>query len=488
MSTIKKRLLSMAMLITACCAVVGGLVWQYRQELAQQEAKQSAQRLLTVDKARLAELTLRTPTATFVAHRTGTGHEAWQLSAPLATPADSTVLDAMVQAALDLRNTARVGQAPDSDQAKANAVPPAELGLFGLAPARYSLELKTQDGAAQTLLVGKKNAYDGSLYVKRDDIADLAMVSGDFAYQLDQDLFKLREKRPAVFAAEDVVKLQVVPAQGSGYTLERGEQGLALTAPLHAAADAAASTQVLEALSGLRAKHFAAESATTPQALHPFGLDKPSYTAVVQLKDQRVITLLFGELSLGGEGHTFVMEQGEHPVLELGSDWAIKKLGMDAHALRDLHVLAFQPPAVEELTLAHGSQTLTFALTRDKKIGTETWRATAPVQAPVQSAKISALLYKLSNLRADSVAHESPSAADVTARGLDDAELRIDLRGAGGESLGSVVFGALDGDGSDKRFVTTDKHARIDRVASSAVEDISTQLADYQESAADKIN
>ena len=66
--------------------------------------------------------------------------------------------------------------------------------------------------------------------------------------------------------------------------------------------------------------------------------------------------------------------------------------------------------------------------------------------------------------------------------------MRIDLQGANNESLGSIVFGAVDGGEGGKRFATSDKHARIDRVAISAIEDISTTLADYQESATAKTN
>ena len=387
MSLVKKRLLSIAILMTVCCLAVGGLVWQQDRELAAQEAKESAQKLLSLDKARLSEVRLTVPAGTFVVNRTGLGSDAWELRAPLQTPADAMVIDGIIQAAIDLRSTVRVGQAPNPGDAKAAAAPAFELALFGLEPARYSVIFKTQDGNSQTLLVGKKNTYDGSLYVKRADTEDVGMVSGDFAYQLDQDLFKLREKRPVILAADDVVKLQVTPAKGPGYTLERGEHGLMLTAPLRSAADTGAVGQVLGALSGLRAKSFAAESATTPAALRPFGLDKPAYTAVLHLKDQRVITLLFGELSLAGQSHSFVMEQGDHPVLELGSDWASKKLGLTDQQLRDMRVLAFDKDAVRTLSIVHGQESLTFTVGRDEKTGAETWNATAPAKAEVQSGK-----------------------------------------------------------------------------------------------------
>ena len=480
MSLIKKRLLGITLLLAACCAAVGGLVWQENRDIAAEQAKESASKVLSLDKARVTEITLNSPAGSFALGRSAPGAEAWAVNSPMQTAADAMVVDGMLQAALDLRSTGEVGGAAPP--------PPADLSLFGLQPPRYSLHFKTQDGASQTLFVGKKNAYDGSLYVKRDDRPNVDRVGGDFAYQLDQDLYKLREKRPAIFAADDVVKLQVVPAAGPGYTLERGPSGLALTAPLQSPADEALANQVLGALAGLRAKSFAAESAPTAAARHPFGLDKPSHTAVVQLKDQRTFTLLFGTLSLAGETHSFVMEQGEHPVLELGSDWASKKLSMSAQELRDMHVLAFDKDAVRHITLSRGKELLSFAQIRDPAAGTQNWRATAPTEAPVQGSKINALLYKLASLKADSVAQEKPSTTDLTARGLEAPELRIDLQGENNQSLGSIVFGTVDSTQSDKRFVTSDKHARIDRVAASSSEDISANLADYQETATAKSN
>ena len=58
---------------------------------------------------------------------------------------------------------------------------------------------------------------------------------------------------------------------------------------------------------------------------------------------------------------------------------------------------------------------------------------------------------------------------------------QIALVGAEGKSLGRLLVGRTEG---GQRFVTTDAHARIDRLGAVAVDSLSTEPADYQAAAA----
>ena len=145
-----------------------------------------------------------------------------------------------------------------------------------------------------------------------------------------------------------------------------------------------------------------------------------------------------------------------------------------------MHVLQLDREAVRGISLSQGETTLKFSKHRDDKTGLETWRLAAPEDAAVQSAKVAGLLYKIWNLKADRVLREKPSSEDLHKHGLESPSLRVDLSDAQGAPLGSLLLGSIDG---DWRSVSTDKAARIDAVAKSAVEDISVQISDYKEEA-----
>lgn len=484
MTLIQRRLLSLG----ALCIVAGGalalVVWQDNKSVATQEQKAAAQKLYDLTKSDdIKTMTLTTPNGSFTIDHVGAGETAWQLSAPRQTMAEASTVDAMVRAALDLRSTGRVGGKGPADDMTGQVTPPPDLAIFGLAPPAYTLSLTGRDGHTETLLIGKKNSFDGSLYVKRADKPDVALVAGALEYQVDKDLFKLRDKRPVIVDIQKISRLTVTPKEGTAYTIERhGADSFVLTAPFAAPADEPQVTGILTALANVRAKSFVAEDASADSLRHA-GLEAPVVRVQLAQKDGPTATLAFGQVQLPGdkEIHTFVHREGDGPgaaIIELGSDWAVKTLRTTPQALRDLHVLAFERDAVKNLTLTEGKNVLHFTKTHDAAQNRDVWSMTKPDASKAQSAKVESLLYKLWNLKGDSLVKENPAAGELQAYGLAEPSVRFELGDQDGKPLGAILLGREMG---EQRFATRDDHAAVLTVSKTALQDISSQAADYKD-------
>ena len=279
-----------------------------------------------------------------------------------------------------LKASGRVGaeQAEDTFDTPAQAPSPSDLSRFGLAPARFRLELVTADHDSVALEIGQKNSFNDTLYARRPNGSDVFLIPADFAFRVEQDLYKLRDKRALTAAKEDITRLTVMatspgsPALKPRYTVQRTDKGFSLEAPLKANADMAEVEALLTALTSMRAQHFAAEADATEATAKALGFAAPSLTATLGLKDGQSMILLFTEhTEPQSPKRYFVRRAGPYPILELGNDWALKKLNVTAHELRDRRVWTVDREQITKLTLTKvGHPPLSF--TKEAK---EKWRS-----------------------------------------------------------------------------------------------------------------
>ncbi len=488
MTLVMRRSLSLLGLLLLG-AGVAGLVWWQEQTTTRADAGRTAgQKLFSFANAsEIKAVELHVGDLTYALERSGEGETGWHLRSPLRTLADASTVDAMLQAAVDLQLSARVGGGGDRDDFQKDLGAPTDLKIFGLAEPRFRLLLDDAAGRREVLLVGSRNDFDDSLYVKRDDRSDVGLVPSGLEFQLDKDIYKLRDKRPFIFAEDEVQGLSI--SQGGSTTLALERQGTSwrLVQPLQADADADQVGQLLGALTGLRAQHFAAEVGASPGALQAFGLTAPAYVVSIKLTSGTTASLRFGSVPGDAKApapgtapaapRAFVMLAGDNPVLELGNDAVLKTLARPADALRDLRLLRADRDAVQQLQLQRGDAVLSFVREHDPKSGHDSWKQTAPEAATVDSSKVAALLYRLHDLKADSVVAETASPSQLETYGLKTPSLQISLLGAEGAALGQILVGRTE---ADKTFVTGQTSGRVDRVSRSSLDALSTVPGDYQ--------
>lgn len=192
----------------------------------------------------------------------------WRLTAPLQAAADDYEVKGLVDALASLR-IERVVEQEAGDPA-AYEIPKAEVSLW----------VKGKDAPVR-LLVGMENPLDKSLFAKREDDPRIVLLASTLKATLDKKLFDFRQKDVFKFTAADVRTVKV-RAKDVAWEAAREASGWSLTSPVAALAAKTKVDALLDALSGLRAKEFAAEE-KAEGTLAPFGLDRPDYEVRLSL-------------------------------------------------------------------------------------------------------------------------------------------------------------------------------------------------------------
>jgi hypothetical protein len=464
MTLVQRRLVGLAVTLVVGAGAAGLALWIEHQSEKKEQAEAAQAKVLALsDPKSVKTLELTTPSGTFVLSREGTaaGATRWEITSPLRTPAEAFSVDGLVSALAALKRKSVVGH--DGDKK-----------LFELEPPRFRVTLTTDKGEHETLLAGKKNSFDGSLYVMREGASEVLLVDGSLEYQLDKDLFKLRDKRLVTSDTADVLKAEVSVDGKRRYTLERGDGDTwRLTFPHAVAADSTAVSTLLSALTTASATRFVVEQPDAA-ALHTYGLDKPKVAARLTVRAGSPLSVRLSEVSSKDAKHYYATAGG--PLVELSSNWVLDKLAVDPETLRDLHVLSFSREEVGRLELDSGGKSVAFS--RIASTGNDQWQMTAPQKAQAQDAPVTSLVYRLWNLKAKRIFSEGAVSADFERLGLSKPALRITLKKKDGSPLGTLSFGKVDG---DEQYVRVEGTPRVDVIEASVAKDITLDPTAYLE-------
>lgn len=449
MSLVQRRLLGVLGLFLIS-GLGGWLVWwQQQKSVADAEKKATDEKVFALKEIKdVKTLRLSNDTGTYVIdHLPDAAEELnWQMTEPLATLAEATTVEGMIEHFIELKQTKAI-----EDQAL-------DLKLFGLEPARAKVEIVRSDGSSETVLIGKRNSFDGSVYVKKESDTRVVLVPGGIDYQVNKDLLALREKRLVIFATEDVQQASVSgQATKTDYKLaqHKGEEGWWIETQHPTRADDAQVNGVLSALNGLRAKTFVSEH-NDIASLKKYGLDKPKLVSHVVLSDNRVV-----EIKLANQGDVPYATLGtDSPIIELASDWALKRLPVDFDTLRDKHVLLFDRDAVGLVVIKSDKEEL---------------------KLQDITPKVKGLLYRLWNLKAERIETDAAKASDIAERHLEAPELTIALSKTPTDAPFAELLISKSHDA--QRFVMLRGSSRIDMVDAAPLNDISLKADDYKEEA-----
>ncbi|MDW8241134.1 MAG: DUF4340 domain-containing protein [Acidobacteriota bacterium] len=148
--------------------------------------------LLDVTFEQVTALELTTPAGHFQLSKQG---DQWQLQQPRSLPADSAEVSSIVSQLTSARMTEVVAE-------QANDLKP-----YGLDKPLISAKLRTQKGDEQILMLGKKEGehYFGKINTK----SPVFKLASDVYTTLDVTLFKLRNKKPAIFSQDEITRIQL---------------------------------------------------------------------------------------------------------------------------------------------------------------------------------------------------------------------------------------------------------------------------------------
>ena len=196
------------------------------------------------------------------------GERPWRLTAPLQAAADEYEVNSLAGSLSSLR-IERVVEKEAKDPA-----------AYEIPKTTVSIWVKDKEDPVR-LLVGMENPLDKTLFAKREDDPRIVLLASTLKSTLEKTVFDLREKAIFKFTAADVQSVKV-RAKDVVWEAAREASGWSLKSPVAALAAKTKVDSLLDALSGLRAKEFAAEE-KSGEVLKAFGLDKPDYEVKLSL-------------------------------------------------------------------------------------------------------------------------------------------------------------------------------------------------------------
>lgn len=428
----------------AAILVLGGLAsfWWFfeRKREPKPDGGREKVTVLAVDKAKAKEISLAAAGGEEV--RLAKVGDAWTVAAPFTAAADGSAVESLLTSLERLEADEVVVE---------QAANPAEFGLDR--PSRTVSA--TVEGAAAPLVVefGARSPDGSSVYARVAGQPKVFLVPSWVEGTFDKKPFDLRDRDILKVKRDDVRSLEVAGPEG-GYALARTDEGeWAFTKPLATRAGRWSVDGLLGTIENLRMESVAAEAATD---VKPFGLDAPSRTVSLVMKDGTTRTLEIGKAAPETSGTPApAPSPGEKPkptkyyarqagaglvavVPATLADDLAKGMG-ELRAKRLLEVATYETEGFE-VVAGGAKKTYAKSTTKDKDGFDKTqWKRTAPDAKELETAKVEDALFKMGGVEVSEFV-DAPQAP--SAYGLDAPVLEVKVK-AKTESF--VQLGKKDG-------------------------------------------
>lgn len=371
----------------------------------------------------------------------------WRMTAPVNAAVDQYVLDALASQLKDGKVDQKVEESPTD----------ADLQKYGLKDPAWTVEASAmvQGAPRQVKLAGGvENAFNGSIYLRKDADPAVYSASGGMRFNLEKSSYDLRDKQ-VLSVDEKLVESVDVGRPKGGYALARGEgaQAWKLTKPKAQDADGQTVINALGQLKNERATAFVADS---PEERKKDGLESPALDVTFTLKGGDKVRIRMAKGGGGkpdagpspGDKYYALREEKDGAVLAEVNASALGYLDKSADDLRDKAVLKFDKDAVAELVFKPQGGGAPIRVTRDQKKpgdggtpgGPEAWTVQAPESGPAKVWKVSSNLWTLSSLQATAFGEDNPKSWDKY--GINDKARQVVLQDAGGKPLATLAVGS----------------------------------------------
>jgi hypothetical protein len=234
--------------------------------------------VLHFETGKAASFTLKNPAGELSASKE---NDRWKISKPSDAPASQEAVESLLQSVRDASLLSVASEKPE------------DLARYGLSNPVISLSISDQNGAQNTLLVGRK---DGDAYFARD-------VSRPTIFRINEDLYKklsekfadLRDKKVLHLDAGEIQTMEIHNTNGS-ISVRRKQDNLddwVFDAPADQKGKAASSWKILDPLMGLTAEEVIDHPAPNLLALEA----NPAVTAQLTGKDSKPVVIKISKAS-----------------------------------------------------------------------------------------------------------------------------------------------------------------------------------------------
>jgi hypothetical protein len=468
-----RSLLTTLVVLVAAGAIGGAALWVTRDtEKKAQQKEKSAKLFDGFDKSKARKIKLLREGKLVATVARADAGAPWKLAEPIAAEADTTAIEAMLNAFADFKQKSDLGEAD-----------PAQ---YGLDHPNTVVTVTMDDGTEPSLEIGETNPFDSSVYARKDGEKTVRIADGWEKAAFEKQLLDLRDKR--VLHLDDSAEVRRIEVAGTSpaYKLEKDGTSWKLVAPQQGAADASTADRVASVLKSLRATGIAAESAQGA-ALKRYGLSPAKVSVQLTVaapggKDTFRRTLLLGQPPPKGSVavKTYAKRDDSSIVFEIDQQ-ILKDLQKNVFDLQDKSLVHVNREDVKKIVFEQpGSPRIVVERKREQPkdggFADEAFTVLEPKQGPAKKWKLSSALYSITGLRASAFAAKPDASAFNQAR-------TISLLGDADKVLATVRIGAETKDGK-RRYASSDAQGRVAEIEKTTADELPKTLDDVLEAAA----
>ncbi len=332
------------------------------------------EKLLALSSADVQKMSLKREAETLTFKRDDKGE--WMIIEPLEAKADSFEVNGLVDAFADLK-IERVVEKTGGDPKKYE-IPKREVSLW----------LKGRDKPVRILL-GPPNKIDATVYAQKEGDPRIVLLPGSLTTPLEKKLFDFRQKDVFKFETKEVTAFSV-SAKGTRWEAVKKDDAWMLTAPIKALAKESKITGLLDSLSGLKAREFAAEDKKA-EDLRKAGLDKPEYMVTLKMPGANKETVFVFHKA---DDKTYVTTSQSTKIIVPEGD-VLPDLEKKPADLREGKVATFNSWQAARLDLKKGPLALTIT-----KAGNDKWYFDAAQKEEADASKVDSFIRRIEGLEA----------------------------------------------------------------------------------------
>ncbi len=357
------------------------------------------------------------------------GTDDWQMTAPLAVPADRE----QVSGLLDKLKAAKIKEFVT--EAPAGARTPDPYGLER--PLVVTLWLgEEKERAAKTLRLGKPVPEKKAVYAQREGDPAIFTVDEELVKAVPASVTAMRDKTLFAYDRGKLERVELVGPKGP-VTLAMEGGAWKITAPAPLPADDGAVNDLLWKARDLRAKEFVADDR---KELARYGLDRPAVRLSLWEKDAKEPkTLLLAPAKEKDLAYATVTGPAPRGIV-LVDGKAVADFAKSSQDLRDHSLFGkLDPSSVTRVEIKRPAGSLVL-----ERRGEEDWQLVAPRQGKARGGRVNDLLWSLRNLHwRDIVAEQG---AEPARYGLDRPTTTLTVSGKDGKPLAALAIGRHDKD------------------------------------------
>lgn len=430
------------------------LAFVYFYEIRGKGEKETEEKLVDRSSDDVEKIVFKKEEETIVFQKEG---EDWLITSPLEAKADKYELNRLADDFSRLRIERVVEEQPEN------------LEKYGIPKKEISLFFKGQEKPIK-VLVGEENPLDSTYFAKREDETRVVLLPSHLKSLMEKELFDLRMKDIFRFETDEVKGIKLRAKEVEWRAVKKEDEWF-LKKPVDALAESSKISDILYALSNLKAKEFISEE-KKEEDIQKYGLDHPDYK----------ITL---EMPLENKEVTFSLHKKEDKLYATTSlsnkiitaeDPVLSDLERGPQELREKEVADFYSWEAEKLHLKRGD--VDWILTKHEE---DIWHFESPIKEEAAKEKIETFIRKIEGMEATEFI-DPP--LDLKDYGLDkpQAEVKIWVKEDGEIAKEiTILIGAEDKEAKK----TVVKNAQFDYlflVDSSFLEEFPKELKDWKKS------